>query len=229
MIDTGDRRRRARPRGRDRARHPCHRARRPPLPLSYETLLADALRIAGALHARGLEPGDRVALVVPEVSDFVRALLRHQRRRAGARCRSARRRRRATCRPSRASRGTSSPRAARRRSSPRPASRRCSTSPICACASRVLPLDELRGGPALARPGAVPPDTPALLQFTSGSTARAQGRRADAREPRRPTSHAIIGPAGPRGRAGRCRRQLAAAVPRHGAHRDAAVVGVLGG
>ena len=41
--------------------------------LSYETLLADALRIGGALHARGLNPGDRIALIIPEVSDFIRA------------------------------------------------------------------------------------------------------------------------------------------------------------
>ena len=41
--------------------------------LSYETLLADALQIAGALRARGLTTGDRIALVIPEVSDFIRA------------------------------------------------------------------------------------------------------------------------------------------------------------
>ncbi len=41
--------------------------------LPYEQLAGEALGIAGALHARGLVPGDRVALVVPEVSGFIRA------------------------------------------------------------------------------------------------------------------------------------------------------------
>src|SRR5438093_13630062 len=36
-------------------------------------MLADALRVAGGLRARGLMPGDRVALVVPEVGGFVRS------------------------------------------------------------------------------------------------------------------------------------------------------------
>jgi fatty-acyl-CoA synthase len=40
---------------------------------AYGALLAEALRIAGSLRAHGLEPGARVALVVPEVGDFVRA------------------------------------------------------------------------------------------------------------------------------------------------------------
>ena len=36
--------------------------------LSYKALFDDALHIAGALRARGVRVGDRVALVVPEVS-----------------------------------------------------------------------------------------------------------------------------------------------------------------
>jgi fatty-acyl-CoA synthase len=38
---------------------------------SYGRLLADALRIAGTLTARGLKPGDRVGVVIPEVSGFI--------------------------------------------------------------------------------------------------------------------------------------------------------------
>ena len=44
-----------------------------PLSLSYAALLDDALQIAGALVSRGLKPGDRVALVIPEISGFIRA------------------------------------------------------------------------------------------------------------------------------------------------------------
>ena len=40
---------------------------------SYRDLLADALCIAGALRAHGYTSGDRVALVIPEVSRFVHA------------------------------------------------------------------------------------------------------------------------------------------------------------
>ena len=42
--------------------------------LPYRALLAHALVGAGALLAAGLEPGDRVALVVPQVGDFIQAL-----------------------------------------------------------------------------------------------------------------------------------------------------------
>ena len=42
--------------------------------LSYSFLLNQALIGAGALTAAGLEPGDRVALVVPQVGDFIQAL-----------------------------------------------------------------------------------------------------------------------------------------------------------
>jgi acyl-CoA synthetase (AMP-forming)/AMP-acid ligase II len=41
--------------------------------IPYTRLLSDSLRIAGALEARGLKAGDRVALVVPEVSGFISA------------------------------------------------------------------------------------------------------------------------------------------------------------
>jgi fatty-acyl-CoA synthase len=43
------------------------------LHLSYRELLLDACRIGGALRERGFAKGDRVALVIPDVSGFVRA------------------------------------------------------------------------------------------------------------------------------------------------------------
>ncbi len=43
------------------------------LSIPYETLLGEALAVAGALRAAGLAPGDHVALVVPDVREFVRA------------------------------------------------------------------------------------------------------------------------------------------------------------
>ena len=41
--------------------------------VTYRTLLDDALSIGGALRAKGFNAGDRVALVVPDVSGFVNA------------------------------------------------------------------------------------------------------------------------------------------------------------
>jgi len=165
-----------------------------PLPLSYETLLADALRIAGALHARGLEPGDRVALVMPEVSDFIRALFGISA--AGLVPVPL-------CPPAQAG---DLPTFARQSRHILAASRAAAVvtsagvAPLLdvadlPCAARVLPIDELRGGPALARPEAVPPDTPALLQFTSGSTAAPKGvvlTHANLQA----NIHAIMGPQG---------------------------------
>ena len=48
-----------------------HDARSVSLP--YRDLLPDALAIGAGLHASGLSPGDRVALVIPEVGNFIRA------------------------------------------------------------------------------------------------------------------------------------------------------------
>ena len=41
--------------------------------LSYASLAREALLVGGTLVARGLRPGDRVALVIPEIGDFIRA------------------------------------------------------------------------------------------------------------------------------------------------------------
>jgi long-chain acyl-CoA synthetase len=42
--------------------------------LTYEQLLAQARRMAGALRRRGLQPGDRVALLLPNVPEYLVAL-----------------------------------------------------------------------------------------------------------------------------------------------------------
>ncbi len=98
----------------DVARRDRHRARRPIALIPYAELLAQALLIGGALLAEGLLPGDRVALVAPEVGSFVPAFfgIGAAGLRAGAA--RARRPRPATCRRSRARRDTCWPPAARR-------------------------------------------------------------------------------------------------------------------
>ena len=39
--------------------------------IPYATLLAESLAIAGGLSEEGLEPADRVAIIVPEIGDFI--------------------------------------------------------------------------------------------------------------------------------------------------------------
>ena len=142
--------------------------------LSYEQLLDDALGIAGALHARGLEPGDRVALVVPEVSGFVQAFFGISA--AGLVPVPL-------CPPAQAG---DVPTFARQSRHILEASRASavvtstSLAPLLdvdglGCASRVLTIDALLGGPSLAAPHRVEMHMPALLQFTSGSTAAPKG------------------------------------------------------
>jgi fatty-acyl-CoA synthase len=142
--------------------------------LSYDALLRDALHVAGALHARGLAPGDRVALVVPEVADFVRVFFGISA--AGLvpvpLCPPAQAGDLATfalqsqhiLAASRASAVVASAAVA-------PLLHVDRTHP----STRIVTVDDLRGEPALARPVDVAPDATALLQFTSGSTAAPKG------------------------------------------------------
>jgi fatty-acyl-CoA synthase len=142
--------------------------------LSYDALLCSALHVAGALHARGLAPGDRVALVVPEVADFVRVFFGISA--AGLvpvpLCPPAQAGDLATfalqsqhiLAASRASAVVASAAVA-----PLLHVDRTHTS------TRIVTVDDLRGEPALARPVDVAPDATALLQFTSGSTAAPKG------------------------------------------------------
>jgi len=144
------------------------------LVIPYDTLLTEALRVAGALQAHDLRPGARVALVVPEVADFIRvffgisaaglvpvplcppaqagdlATFAHQSQHIVA--------------ASRASAVVAS----------------AAVAPLldlgpANAATRVLIVDDLRDGPALPEPVELSSDATALLQFTSGSTAAPKG------------------------------------------------------
>ena len=142
--------------------------------LSYETLLADALQIAGALRARGLTTGDRIALVIPEVSDFIRAFFGISA--AGLvpvpLCPPAQAGDLATfARQSRHILATSRASAVVASTDVAPLLEAGDATP----APPVYAIDDLRAGAALAQPVAVAPDAAALLQFTSGSTAAPKG------------------------------------------------------
>jgi fatty-acyl-CoA synthase len=141
--------------------------------LPYDTLLTDALRIAGALHAGGLAPGDRVALVVPEVADYVRAFFGISA--AGLvpvpLCPPAQAGDLATF-AHQSAHILSASRAAAVVASP-------AVAPLLDEArtnrTQILTMHELRGGDPLAQPVPVSSDATALLQFTSGSTASPKG------------------------------------------------------
>jgi fatty-acyl-CoA synthase len=141
--------------------------------LSYNTLLSESLRVAGALHARGLVPGDRVALVVPEVGEFIRAFFGITA--AGLVPVPL-------CPPAQAG---DLPTFARQSRHILVASRASAVvtsedvAPLLDVSGidglAVLTIESLRGGPAIAVPTRVPLNAPALLQFTSGSTAAPKG------------------------------------------------------
>ena len=140
--------------------------------LSYATLLSDSLTLAGALHARGLAPGERVALVIPEVSDFLRAFFGISA--AGLVPVPL-------CPPAQAG---DLPTFARQSRHILEASRAgavvttADVAPLLDVPREVrltLLVDDLRAGPALTHAVRVPVDSPALLQFTSGSTAAPKG------------------------------------------------------
>ena len=142
--------------------------------LPYDALFRDALQIAGALHARGLASGDRVALVVPEVADFLRTFFGISA--AGLVPVPL-------CPPAQAGDLVTFARQSQHilyasRAGAVVAS--ASVAPLLEDApadraTRILTVDELRAGDALAEPVPVSPDATALLQFTSGSTAAPKG------------------------------------------------------
>jgi fatty-acyl-CoA synthase len=144
------------------------------LVIPYDTLLSDVLRVAGALQAQGLAPGDRVALVIPEVADFIRAFFGISA--AGLvpvpLCPPAQAGDLATfARQSKHILAASRAGAVVTSAGVAPLLDAAQTSP----STPVLTIDVLRGGPPLTQPVAVPRDATALLQFTSGSTAAPKG------------------------------------------------------
>ncbi len=141
--------------------------------LSYRTLLAESLQIAGGLGARGLAPGDRVALVVPEVSDFIRAFFGITA--AGLVPVPL-------CPPAQAGDLPTFARQSRHilvASRARAVVTSDDVAPLLDVSGidgvAVVSIESLRGGPAMAAPVRVASDAPALLQFTSGSTAAPKG------------------------------------------------------
>ncbi|HEY7169231.1 MAG TPA: AMP-binding protein [Vicinamibacterales bacterium] len=142
--------------------------------LPYATLAEEAYAIAGALGACGLSTGDRVALVVPEVSDFIRAFFGISA--AGLVPVPL-------CPPAQAGDLATF---ARQSHHLLAASRAAAVvtsidvAPLLDVAgvvpdARVLTVDRLRRGTPIDGPVMVDADAIALLQFTSGSTAAPKG------------------------------------------------------
>jgi fatty-acyl-CoA synthase len=143
-------------------------------PISYADLLEESLVLAGALRAAGLGDGSHVALVTPEVGDFIRAFFGISAAglvpvplvppgQAGDLSTFARQSRHLLA-ASRASAVVTSPDVAPL----------LDVSGLGASAA-VLTVDQLGRGPTLSEPVRVAPDATVLLQFTSGSTAAPKG------------------------------------------------------
>ena len=142
--------------------------------IPYAELLAQALLMGGTLLAEGLLPGDRVALVAPEVNSFVAAFFA-----IGA----AGLLPVPLVPPAQAGDVPTFARQTRQLLAASRAAAVLTTAEVAGVldlrdlnpAPRVLIIDTLLRGPALEVPANPLLDRPALLQFTSGSTAAPKG------------------------------------------------------
>jgi fatty-acyl-CoA synthase len=142
--------------------------------MPYRVLAAEAYAIAGALAACGLQPGDRVALVLPEVSDFIRAFFGIS---AAGMVPVP------LCPPAQAGDLATFARQSHHVLAASRAAAVVTSTDIAPLldvaglvpASRVLTIDRLRLGTPIDGPVPVAADSIALLQFTSGSTAAPKG------------------------------------------------------
>lgn len=142
--------------------------------ISYAELLAQALLMGGALLAEGLLPDDRVALVAPEVGSFVTAFFAISA--AGLLPVPL-------VPPAQAGDLPTFARQTRQLLAASRAAAVLTTAEVAGLldlrdlqpAPRVLIIDTLLRGPALEVPASPSLDQPALLQFTSGSTAAPKG------------------------------------------------------
>jgi acyl-CoA synthetase (AMP-forming)/AMP-acid ligase II len=147
------------------------------LDIPYETLLASALTIGGAFGAHGLDAGDRVALVLPGVCDFLQVFFGIS---------SAGLVPVPLFPPTQAGDVATFSRQARQLLVASRAACVVTTAgiaPLLRTARadddgfqpRILTIDTLSDAPSLGEPIAVSPEAPALIQFTSGSTASPKG------------------------------------------------------
>jgi len=146
--------------------------------LRYRTLLNESLRIAGGLREEGLLPGERVALLVPEVSGFIRGFFGI----AAAGLTPV-----PLCPPVQAGDiGTFQLQTKYLLAASRASAILTSTdvAPLLTSSAeemlrigecQILTIDALSQGPALVPGRPVMSDAPALIQFTSGSTAMPKG------------------------------------------------------